>query len=68
MPSKVTVAWAVPVDAATLGARLEAYAETKAATRTFRLCAKYASDSVIESLPEEIIRKYLLYCLGIGVL
>ena len=51
----ITIAWATPVDPVALGARLEAFAETKAATSTFRLCAKYASDSSIERLPPEII-------------
>ena len=52
----ITIAWATPVSLAHLGARLETYAETKAAITTFGLAARrhmLASNHIL--LPEEII-------------
>ena len=52
----ITIAWATPVSLAQLGARLESYAETKAAITTFRLAARehmLATGHIL--LPEEII-------------
>ena len=40
MEVDILLGWAIPVDDTALGARLEAYAETKAAITTFRLCVQ----------------------------
>ena len=52
----ITLAWAVPVDAPSLGARLEAYAETRAASHIFTLCVKHAVGSRMGQLPPEIVQ------------
>ena len=54
-PSDLIIAWAMPVNLAKLGARLAAYAETKATITTFRLVAGYKTQSTGRNLPEEII-------------
>ena len=38
----ITLTWAIPVDAAELGARLESYIETKASIHVFKLCTQHA--------------------------
>ncbi|KAK0511828.1 hypothetical protein JMJ35_005678 [Cladonia borealis] len=38
----ITLTWAIPVDAAALGARMESYAETKASIHVFKLCTQHA--------------------------
>ena len=38
----ITLTWAIPVDAAELGARLESYVETKASIHVFKLCTQHA--------------------------
>ena len=38
----ITLTWAIPVDAAELGARMESYVETKASTHVFKLCTQHA--------------------------
>ncbi len=54
-PSDLIIAWAMPVNLAKLGARLVAYAETKATITTFRVVAGYKTQSTGRNLPEEII-------------
>ena len=55
--NQITVAWAVEVSLAQLVARLLAYAETKAAISTFRLCAEKTTTSpALRALPEEILQ------------
>lgn len=49
---RIMIAWAMPVSLPQLGARLEAYVETKAAITTLRSAARYKS----YHLPEEIIQ------------
>ena len=52
---QTTVAWAIPVEAQSTGARLEAYAKSRAAIRTFKLCIQYASaDQALANVPDEI--------------
>lgn len=51
----ISLTWATPVNLAQLGARLTAYAETKAAITTFRLAIRDTTLSAFHSLPEEII-------------
>lgn len=45
----------MPVDFPDIGARLAAYAHTKATITTFRLVTKYTTQSACHDLPEEII-------------
>ena len=52
LQNHVNLAWATPFHLAQLGARLEAYAETKAAITTFRFAAR---SKFLSKLPEEII-------------
>ena len=54
-PSDLIIAWAMPVDLVKLGARLTAYAETKATITTLRLVAGYKTKSTGRNFPEEII-------------
>lgn len=54
-PNDLMVAWAMPVDFPDIGARLAAYAHTKATVTTFRLVTKYNTQSACHDLPEEII-------------
>jgi len=52
----ITVTWAVPLEAQLLGARLEAYVESKAAIRTFRLCIQYAhANQALAKVPVEVV-------------
>ncbi len=53
--SKITLAWAIPVSAPQLGARLEAYVATKAAITTFRFGARNVTATALGDVPEEII-------------
>lgn len=56
MSSTSTVTWAIPVEACLLGARLEAYVESKATISTLRLCAKKGnpSEAPLAKLPQEL--------------
>lgn len=54
MFDQVKLAWTVPVSAAALGARLEAYADTKAMIKTFELCVKY-TQAPLKYFPPEIV-------------
>lgn len=54
-PSKIIVAWATRVSLAQLGARLCAYAETKATITTFRFVVRHTNLTACRKLPEEII-------------
>ena len=51
----IMIAWATPVQVTQLGARLEAYAETKSAITTFRLAASHTMLAGHRSLPQEIV-------------
>ncbi|KAL6712983.1 hypothetical protein ACLMJK_009379 [Lecanora helva] len=51
----INLAWAVPVDHAQLGARLETYVETKAAITTFRACLSHSSIPSMRNLPPEVM-------------
>ena len=56
MVNSITIAWATPVDAATLGARMEAHAKSKATIHTFRLCVQHAPpDAPLGRLPPELV-------------
>ena len=56
MINNITVAWATPVDAYDLGARLEAFVECKGVISTFRICVKHARfDTPLSQLPPELI-------------
>ena len=63
MVNNVTVAWATPVDAFTLGAQIEAHVESKAPVHTFRLCVKYAqaSGKLLGRLPPELVENVVAY-------
>ena len=54
MGSTVTLAWALPVNAETLPACLEAYAQTKTKMDVFRTCVR-ESTSALGRSPAEII-------------
>ena len=53
--NNIVISWATQVDLVQLGARLEAYAETKAAITTFRLAVRTSAVTACHNLPEEII-------------
>ena len=56
MANSITIAWATPVDAATLGARMEAHAESKATIHIFRLCVQHAPPGApLGQLPPELV-------------
>ena len=56
MVNNLTMAWATPVDTVKLGARLEAYVDTKSAVLTLRLCIPYApSGCYLAKLSPEVI-------------
>lgn len=56
MTNSITIAWAIPVDAATLGARMEAHAQSKATIHTFRLCVQHAPPGApLGRLPPELV-------------
>ena len=56
MTNSITIAWAMPVDAATLGARMEAHAKSKATIHTFRLCVQHAPPGApLGRLPPELV-------------
>ncbi len=63
MSNTVRLTWAVPVSAHILGARLEAYGESKATISTVRLCAQYANPSVtpLARLPTEVLNQIVGY-------
>lgn len=52
---EIIVAWATRVSIAQLGARLYAYAETKAKITTFRFVVRHTNLIACRKLPEEII-------------
>ncbi|KAL9595980.1 MAG: hypothetical protein Q9219_006103 [cf. Caloplaca sp. 3 TL-2023] len=54
--SAVNLAWAVEANYIQLAARLQAYAETKAAITTFQACVRASTGSCMSSLPYELIR------------
>ena len=52
----ITLTWATPFDAAELGARMEAYVETKALVHVFKLCVQRAqSEAPLGRLSPELI-------------
>ncbi len=51
----IIIAWAIPVRLEPLAARLQAYAETKAAITTFRLAVRNSAIPACQITPEEII-------------
>ena len=53
--SSIIMAWATPVSLAQLGARVEAYVETKAAMTTFRLAVRHSTLAVLHNIPEDIM-------------
>ena len=57
MENDITLAWAVSVDYAKLGARLEAYVETKAQITTLKACvaSSCSTHPSISKLPPEIV-------------
>lgn len=55
MQDAITLAWAVRVDHAQLGARLEAYVDTKAAISTLRACIAHSDIRSMSSLPPELV-------------
>ena len=60
MEGKISLAWAIEVDQAQLGARLEAYVSTKAAITTLRSClARYLLPPSVHiqnrNIPQEVI-------------
>lgn len=61
MANTVRLTWAIPVTAHLLGARLEAYVESKATISTFRLCARHGNPAVapVAKLPAELINEIL---------
>ena len=63
MTNTLRLTWAIPVNAYLLGARLEAYVESKATISTFKLCALHGDTSVIPlaRLPAEILEIVIGY-------
>ena len=63
MANTVRLTWAIPVSAHLLGARLEAYVESKATISTFRLCARHGNPLVAPAarLPAELIDDVVEY-------
>lgn len=55
MQDAITLAWAVNVEHAQLGARLEAYVETKAAISTLRACVAHSDIPSMSSSPPELM-------------
>lgn len=55
MNDKVHLAWAVKVDHAQLGARLEAYKATKAAVTTLKACMVHSPIRAMSQLPPEVV-------------
>ncbi len=56
MINSLTVAWAIPVDTAFVGARIEAYVEAKATISMLRLCIKYAQTGIsLGNIPTEMV-------------
>ena len=55
MSNQVSLAWAVPVDYTQLGARLEAYVETRAAVTTFKACILHTTIRSMSNLPPELV-------------
>ena len=52
----ITLTWAIPVDAAELGARMESYVEIKAPVHVFRLCVQRApSEAPLRRLSPELV-------------
>ena len=65
MNNPINLVWAVPINHARLGARVEAYVESKAAITVFRLCVE--KSNLWSRLPPELVDimankiKYLAY-------
>ena len=55
MDSKISLAWAVSVNYAQLGARLEAYVETKPTITTFRACLPLSPIPSVSNIPREVV-------------
>lgn len=55
MQDAITLAWAIKVDHTQLGARIEAYVETKAAISTLRACIAHSDVQSMSSLPPELV-------------
>ena len=56
MVNDITVAWAMPVDAAYLGASMESHVGSKATVTIFRLCVQHARiGSPLGKLPPELL-------------
>ena len=55
MDSKISLAWAVSANYAQLGARLEAYVETKPTITTFRACLPRSPIPSVSNIPLEVI-------------
>lgn len=55
MDGKISLAWAVEVDYCQLGARLEAYVETKAQITTFRACVLRSVFKAVSAMPPELV-------------
>ena len=55
MREDISLAWAVGVDFPRLGARLEAYVETKAAITTFAACKSVSNIPSMTALPVEVL-------------
>ena len=55
MDSKINLAWAVSVNYAQLGARLEAYVETKPTITTFRACLPLSPIPSVSNIPREVV-------------
>ena len=53
LDDKIHLAWAVPVNHARLGARCEAYIETRASITTFKICSE--KSKLLSVLPGEVI-------------
>ncbi|KAL8737242.1 MAG: hypothetical protein Q9181_001861 [Wetmoreana brouardii] len=55
MRSNISLAWAINVGHAQLGARLEAYVETKAAITTFKACVRHTTIYSMSQLAPELV-------------
>ena len=64
MKNRLSLVWATEVDAFQLGARLEAYADTRPAIEAFRLCDLKLPAEVIDMVIDEV--RYLAYVENIG--
>ncbi|KAL8703709.1 MAG: hypothetical protein Q9201_003110 [Fulgogasparrea decipioides] len=55
MPGNISLAWAINVGHAQLGARLEAYVETKAAITAFKACVRHTTIHSMSQLAPELV-------------